>query len=123
MVVTKHSTLPTALSISASLSAADNTENTCTALQRILTVFQAHKLLEVTCQCQAEGQGGQGRAGEGRGPLSGRQTESLNLREEQQVIPVVSAVLEINMERISSHCGNINQDHSPDHQALLSFSS
>ena len=59
MVVTKHSTLPTALSISASLSAADNTENTCTALQRILTVFQAHKLLEVTCQCQAEGQGGQ----------------------------------------------------------------
>ena len=39
--------------------------------------------------------------------MSDCQTESLNLREEQQVIPGVSAMLEINMERISFHPGNI----------------
>ena len=60
----------------------------------------------MTCQCQAEEQGGAGEQGS-RGAVSDCQTESLNLREEQQVIPGVSAMLEINMERISFHRGNI----------------
>ena len=67
------------------------------------------------------GQPGKGLEGQGSRAVSGRQTESLNLREEQQVVlSRLSVVLEveINMERISFHCGARTDQH-----ALLPFSS
>ena len=63
---------------------ADNTELTSTALPGTAVYSDDLSVCLRICQCQAEEQGQTVR-------LSDCQTESLNLREEQQVLPAVSS--------------------------------